>query len=373
MPIGVAGELYIGGGGLARGYLGRPELTAERFVPIPFGDGRAAVPDRRPGALAADGELEYLGRVDHQVKIRGFRIELGEIEAALLAHRRCARGGGGGARGRPRRQAAGRLCRRHDAEATASIRRVLRGASAAERCPTTWCRRRLCVLDALPLTPNGKLDRKALPAPEREAVVRGELRRAARRRPRRCWPRSGPRCCGLERVGVHDNFFELGGHSLLAMRLIARLREAFGVELPLRALFEARTAARIRPGWSAVGRGAPRILGQQHGQPSKESAMVLLQAGRSRPLFVVHPIGGGVECYDPLVRRLGSDQTVYGLQSIQSDALQSLEQIAADYVREILRVQHDPTYVVAGWSLGGTVASGISHQLIAMGNEAVPF
>ena len=167
VPVGVPGELYVGGAGVARGYLGRPELTAERFVPDPFSAraGRAAVPHGRPGALAGrTATLEFLGRVDDQVKMRGFRIEPGEIEAALRGAPGGARGGGGGARGRAGRAAAGGVRGAGEAAPAAD---ALRRAPAASGCRSTWCRRRSCVLDALPLTPNGKVDRQALPAPER--------------------------------------------------------------------------------------------------------------------------------------------------------------------------------------------------------------
>jgi acyl carrier protein len=238
VPVGVAGELYIGGIGLARGYLGRPGLTAERFVPSPFATGERLY---RTGDLARwrpDGTLDYLGRSDHQVKIRGFRIELGEIEAALLAHAGVA-------------QAA--VIAREDAVGKRLIAYVAGGAQAPLEIgelrrhlqltlPDYMVPAAFVPLDALPLTPNGKLDRNALPAPEWhseadyvpprnpvETVLAGLF----------------AQLLGLERVGINDNFFELGGHSLLAMQLITHVRAALGVSLPLRVIFIAPTVAEL--------------------------------------------------------------------------------------------------------------------------------
>ena len=226
---------------------GRPELTAERVRPrsVRGSRGSPALPHRRPRALARrTATLEFLGRLDHQVKVRGFRIELGEIEAVARARTRTSREAVVVAReDRPRRASA---------SSPTSCPRRARGrrrgraprASSRGRCPTTWCPAPSCALAALPLTPNGKVDRRALPAPE--LPPRPPADGGARAlRPRSCSPASGPTVLGVERVGVHDNFFELGGHSLLATRVISRLRAVFGVELPLRRLFEAPTVAEL--------------------------------------------------------------------------------------------------------------------------------
>ncbi|MES1241756.1 MAG: amino acid adenylation domain-containing protein [Acidobacteriota bacterium] len=240
VPVGVAGELCLAGAGLARGYLGRPELTAERFVPDPFGPEGSRL--YRTGDLARwlrDGQIEYLGRADHQVKVRGFRIELGEVEAALLAHPGVREAavlalGEGGER---------RLAAYVAPRATPDLRAFLHGRLPDYMVPAVFVG-----LDALPLNPNGKVDRKAL---ERIGAAGAET--AAYVAPRTAveswlaevW--SG--LLGVERVGARDSFFELGGHSLLAVRVVSQARAAFGVELPLRALFEspmlADLAARI--------------------------------------------------------------------------------------------------------------------------------
>ncbi len=242
LPAGVAGELCLGGEGLARGYLGRPETTAERFVPDPFATPETAGERLyRTGDLARrrpDGELEFLGRLDHQVKIRGFRIELGEIEAALLAQaeiREAVVLAREDVPGEPRLVAyvAPELPARFDRE----LRERL-----GKRLPDFMIPAAFVLLPALPLTPNGKVDRKALPAPE----WAGEVGWVGPRTPSEellagIWSE----VLGVERIGVHDDFFALGGHSLLATRVVSRVREVLGVELPLRRLFEVPTVAEL--------------------------------------------------------------------------------------------------------------------------------
>jgi natural product biosynthesis luciferase-like monooxygenase protein/amino acid adenylation domain-containing protein len=281
-PIGVAGELYIGGDGLARGYLDRPDLTAERFVPNPFvettDDRRPTTDDRatddqpfalRPSSFArlyrtgdlarylVDGTIEFLGRSDHQVKVRGFRIELGEIETLLQQH--------------PAVRAAAVLAR---ADAPGDMRLVAyvvpadderRGTNderadssfvprpssiiqesrdfLSERLPAYMIPAAFVLLDALPLSPNGKLDRAALPAPDSARPDLGNAYVAPRSATERALADIWQQVLGRDLVGIHDNFFALGGHSLLATQVVARVRTVVQVELPLRALFEAPTVA----------------------------------------------------------------------------------------------------------------------------------
>ena len=256
-PAGVAGEIYIGGPGTARGYLARPGLSAERFVPDPF----AARPGARMyrtgdrGRRRADGEIEFLGRVDFQVKVRGFRVEPGEVEAALRER--------AGAR-----QAVVLL--REDApgdrrlvayvvpgQAGATSPAALR-AALVDRLPDYMLPQAFVVLERLPLTSSGKLDRRALPAPATDAG--GDGHTAPRTPAEEVLAAVWATLLRRDAVGVDDDFFELGGHSLLAARVIGRVREVFGVEVPLRALFEAPTvgglAARIA-GLRAAGTNDP--------------------------------------------------------------------------------------------------------------------
>jgi amino acid adenylation domain-containing protein len=244
VPVGVAGELHIGGANLGRGYLRRPELTAEKFIPHPFSQrmGERLYKSGDRARYLADGRIEYLGRVDHQVKVRGFRIELGEVEAALRGHPGVGeavvmvRGGSD-----EERRLVGYLVRRGDsAPSFGELRKFLRGKLPEYMVPgaIVW-------LEALPLAPNGKLDRGALPEPGQD---RPELE-SAFVAPRNPIEEKLAEICAqllrLERVGVHDNFFELGGHSLLATQFMSRLRNAFQIELPLRSIFEGPTIAEL--------------------------------------------------------------------------------------------------------------------------------
>ncbi|HEX6184601.1 MAG TPA: amino acid adenylation domain-containing protein [Pyrinomonadaceae bacterium] len=239
-PLGVAGELYVGGECLARGYLGRPDLTAEKFVPDPHGlapGGRLY----KTGDLARylpGGEIEFLGRIDHQVKIRGFRVELGEVEAALAQHPR-VREAAAAVRGKTpseRTLVAYVVAEGDEAPAVEELRAFLKDRLPEYMVPTAFV-----ALDSLPLTPSGKIDRKALPEPDGSRLELGGEFRAPSTPAEEIVAGIWAQVLRLERVGVSDNFFDLGGHSLLATQLMSRLRESFQVELPLRVLFEGPT------------------------------------------------------------------------------------------------------------------------------------
>ncbi|WP_084610648.1 hybrid non-ribosomal peptide synthetase/type I polyketide synthase [Archangium violaceum] len=238
VPEGVVGELYVGGEGLARGYLGRAELTAERFVPSPFGEGERLYRTGDRARWRKDGRLEYLGRGDEQVKVRGHRIELGEVEAGLLGHpgvrealvvvREDVPG--------DKRLVAYVVARPGQALESVEVR-----TSLAQRLPHFLVPQAVVVLEQLPLLPSGKVDRKSLPAPEHAGSAQREQYVAPRTPLEEKLAGFWAEVLRLEKVGLHDNFFDAGGHSLLAMQLVARVREAVGVELPLRAVFESPT------------------------------------------------------------------------------------------------------------------------------------
>ncbi|CAN2534219.1 Gramicidin+S+synthase+2 [Methylocapsa aurea] len=267
VPIGVAGELHIGGAGLARGYLGRPDLTAERFVPNPFGHAGERL--YRTGDLAryrADGNIEFLGRIDHQVKIRGFRIELGEIEAALTRLpqlREAVVIASEDGRG-DKRLVAYVVA----AEGAALEIAELRGALARE-LPDYMIPAAFVALDALPLTPNGKIDRRALPAPDLDAQIAHRYV-APRNATEEALCRIFADVLGIDRVGVDDDFFQLGGHSLLAVQIVSRIWRALERQAPLRSLF-----------------AAPRIAdlaAQIEGEVGEAALPAILSASRSAPL-----------------------------------------------------------------------------------------
>ncbi len=258
VPVGVIGELYIGGLGLARGYRHRAGLTAERFLPDPF----ATTPGARlyrTGDLArwrGDGTLECLGRVDHQVKIRGFRVELGEIEAALARHpavREAAVAARADASGELSLAAYIVVREGSDGSSVAELRRWLVDLLPDYMVPSAFVS-----LEKLPLTPNGKVDRQALPDPGQARLDDSTLFVPPRGPFEEEVASSWGALFGLKRVGAHDNFFQLGGHSLLATQAISRLRDAFGVEIPLRALFESPTVAALAQQIELIRRGGAK-------------------------------------------------------------------------------------------------------------------
>src|SRR6185312_10382497 len=260
-PVGVAGELLLGGEGVARGYQGRPELTAERFVPDPF-TGVAGARLYRSGDLARwlpEGDLEFLGRIDQQVKVRGFRIEPGEIEAALLEHAGVreaavvARDDGG-----DRRLVANVVPAAEPAPAWSELRDSLRSRLPEHMVPSA-----LVILGSLPLTPSGKLDRRSLPVPDWGGS--GAVFTPPRTPVEELVAGAFARVLGVERAGAEDDFFALGGHSLLATRLVSQVREVLGVEIALRSVFEEPTvaglAARVeRARWEGSALLAPPIV-----------------------------------------------------------------------------------------------------------------
>ncbi|MCC6179185.1 MAG: amino acid adenylation domain-containing protein, partial [Chloroflexi bacterium] len=302
-PPGLPGEIHLGGRGLARGYLNLPDLTAERFIPDPF----STAPDARLyktgdlGRYLPDGAIDYLGRLDNQIKIRGFRVEPGEIEATLRDHSAVAE-----------TVAILREDRAGDPRLVAYLVGVegatLPGAEAlrafvSERLPEYMVPAAFVALDVLPLTPSGKLDRRALPAPSLDGLATGQEYAAPRTPAETLLAGLWTTVLGVERVGIRDDFFGLGGHSLLATRMLARVRAAFGVELPLRAAFETRTvaalAARIEAARAvAIGRDEVPLVQLPHDAPPP------LSFAQQR-LWVLDQLDGGSPRYNvPLALRL---------------------------------------------------------------------
>ncbi|MFF7992617.1 amino acid adenylation domain-containing protein [Kitasatospora xanthocidica] len=366
VPPGVPGELYLAGAGLATGYLNRPALTAERFLPNPFG----APGDRlyRTGDLVrwtADGELVFLGRTDEQIKIRGFRVEPGEVEAVLAGHPEVAHAAVIAREDRPGDvrlvayavPTAGRPPQ--DRDLAAELRRY-----AAEHLPEYLVPGDVVLLDRLPLTPSGKVDRKALPAPASSAggpAAAGLVDQDTPEDPRvAVLVRLFAQELGLDRAGPDDSFFELGGHSLLATRLIGRIRALLGVEIGITTLFEAPTAA-----------GLAARLDEAPTDPYANVIELRRGPASSRPVFCIHPIGGLSWCYSSVLPHLERDQPVYGIQVTESHgrfkAVESLDALARRYADLITATHPDGPYVLMGWSLGGVLSYEVARLLEASG------
>jgi amino acid adenylation domain-containing protein len=361
VPPGVTGELYIGGAGLARGYLNRPALTADKFIPDPFGvrPGARLYRTGDLGYYSPEGEIEFLGRVDQQVKIRGFRIETGEIESVLRRH--------------PQVRESVVLAREDVPGDKRLVAYVV--PSGAESPPDGTLREHLkttlpdymmpsafVTLDSLPLMPNGKVDRKALPAPHASRQERADSyvgpRDTFELRLCRIWED----VLGVRTVGARDNFFDLGGNSLLAVRLMAQARKEFDRDIPINVLFQGATVEHL----------AGVLRGEAGGQSF--SSLVGIQTSGSRPpLFFVHPVGGTVFCYLELSKYLGKDQPLYGLQAPgiygEQEPLSRVEDLATHYLNAVRSVQPRGPYHLGGWSMGGVVAFEMARQLRKQGEE----
>ncbi|WP_315752519.1 MULTISPECIES: non-ribosomal peptide synthase/polyketide synthase [unclassified Bradyrhizobium] len=365
VPAGAAGELYIGGFGLARGYHAKPGMTAERFVPDPFSADEGARL-YRTGDLArwdASGTIEYLGRSDDQVKVSGFRIELGEIQSALLSDPAVAQaavlavvGAGGNqlvAYVAPRApgDAAAAAAERLSATLTAALRRTL---------PAYMIPSRIIVLERLPTLSSGKVDRKALPAPD---IAAGRAFIAPESPAEVAMAKLWAEILGVAQVGVTDNFFELGGNSILSLNVIARLRRApiLDGEIKLRDLLQKPT---IRA-----------LLGTPAASSMRPSALLPLSSpiDGTPPVFCLHGGFGTVFDYAPLARRLEGRRQLIGLQCRTliepSFTDESLTAMAVDYVDEIARKQSKGPYHLIGWSLGGLVACLVAAELERRGER----
>ncbi|WP_308117530.1 non-ribosomal peptide synthetase [Streptomyces anatolicus] len=357
---GVAGELYLVGTGVARGYVGRPGLTSERFVADPYDPAGGRM--YRTGDLVRwdrAGQIEFVGRADQQVKIRGLRIELGEIEAALDAHPDVAQAVVVVREDEPgSRQLVAYVVATAGAGTldTAVLKKAVTASLPEYMAPAAFV-----VLDALPLNTNGKVDRKALPAPEFGAKTGGRGPRS---------PKEELLCqifaevLKVAQVGIDDSFFELGGDSIVSIQLTSRIRSVFGVELSNQSIFQTPTVAGIG---ELLGVGAQE-------QGSGFEVLLPLRAGGERPpLFCLHPVGGVGWMYTGLMRHLHRDYPLYAVQArglAQEEPLPAtLPEMAADYLDRIREVQPSGPYHLLGWSMGALLAQEIAVQLQRQGEK----
>lgn len=357
LPVGVPGDLYLGGVQLARGYLGRDDLTAERFLADPFLPGERIYRTGDVARWRADGAVEYLGRSDHQVKLRGLRIELGEIEAALRE-----------LPGMDRVEVLLRHDAPHDARLVAYVPAARADAAAlrshlATRVPDYMVPSAFVGVDHWPVTANGKLDRNALPKPPQQAVAGLAARTPLERDLAGLFAQALGRA---EPVAVDADFFSLGGDSLSAVHLLLAIEQRWRCDLGLGALFAQPTVAAL-----AVRIAEPPALADHALGPV--IALAATDATEPSPLFVLHPAGGIAWNYRTLARALQPARAVYGLQSPALDAQQplpgSIEAMANDYVQRVIALQPDGPVHLLGWSVGGILAQAMAVRLHEIGRE----
>ena len=396
VPIGIPGEIYIGGDGLARGYLNWPELTAEKFIPHPFAfeTGARLYKTGDHARYLSDGSVEFMGRADDQVKIRGFRIEPGEVESLLVRHSGIReavvvareyglenssaesilspsawlRTGPSTALRTGRRLVAYVVPKQDAVPTVEELRSFLK-----EKLPQYMVPSAFVFLDFLPLTPNGKIDRNALPAPDQTGPEIKQGFAAVLTPIEEIMAVIWENVLDVDYVGIDDNFFDLGGHSLLAVRLFSQIREGLGVDLPLHVLFEAPT----------MGQFAARVEAYQEekiheGQRKGGcSSLVELQFGQSQtPVFCFSYMGGfdgELLRFVRLARSVGSEYSFYGLRARGTDGVSkphsSVEKMVADYIREIQALQSHGPYYLIGECLSGRVAYEAAQQLRARGEQ----
>lgn len=399
VPVGVAGELHIGGASVTRGYLNRPELTAERFVHDPFGK----VPDARmykTGDLARrlpDGNLQFLGRFDDQVKIRGLRVELGEIEAVLASHPSVAQAAilvVEDQAGQKNLVGYARSAPDLPAVSQAELRVHL-----AEHLPAYMVPTHLVILDKFPLNANGKVDRSALPSPD--SADTGADYVAPRTLVETVLVDMYASVLNLDRVGIENNFFDLGGNSLQAMQLITRLRKDLAVDTDVTAIFLAPTPAQLTSALTKKHGLEDTSLDEidldELGQLSEDEAAALLasvEGGGTAPapsvpasgplvaltdgpgedpLYLVHAVGGTVYAFVNLAKDLGSRYKVYGVEAAGvrpgTSPAANLDAMVTRYVEAIRAAQPAGPYRLAGWSMGGLVALEAARRFEAAGAE----
>jgi amino acid adenylation domain-containing protein len=363
-PIGVPGELCVGGLAVARGYLNRPELTAERFVADPFSD----EPDARlyrtgdHARWLADGTIEFMGRMDRQIKIRGFRIEPGEIESVLERHasvHACAVTAREDEGGHARLVAYLTPADPDAPPAPDELRALVGEHLPAYMIPSAWV-----LVDALPLSSNGKVDLDSLPDPDFDRSASADEFVAPRSEAERRLAEVWSDVLKVEEIGVNDNFFALGGHSLLAVRLFSEIEGKLGVRIPLAALFQTATIA-----------GLAEIVERQRGAEEEVLGSVMqLHPGESGPPFFLIPwLDGELLGYKDLIENFDMTVPLYGLVPPgiggRGVPLSTIQSMASHYLEEIRQVQPEGPYYFAGFCFAGVVAYEMGRQLLERGEQ----
>jgi aspartate racemase len=347
VPVGVSGELYIGGDGLARGYLHQEELTAQRFVPNPFRPGTSIYKTGDVARYGQDGNIECLGRNDHQIKLRGFRIEPEEIRAALTKHPSISdavavldSSAGEG------RIVAYIVAPGGQRPGIPELRDCVRRSLPEYMLPAVFV-----FLDALPLTPNGKVDRRALPPPDAVTakVEFAEPRNGMESRLKAIWEQ----VLGVGPIGVNDDFFDLGGHSFTAAQLFRDINFCFNLDLPLATLFRAPTVRRLA-----------QIISESESSQMSAPVVEIQPQGSQPPIYCVGALDGEIIVFRRLAQEFGLDQPLWGLQPFRLPGPPStVEQLAAAYIDELEKKGTYRPFCLLGYSFGGLVAVEMARQL----------
>lgn len=363
---GEIGELYIGGDGVAKGYLNREKLTSERFIANPFSQN----PEDRIyrtgdlGKIKESGDIQCLGRIDHQVKVRGYRIELEEIEHALVKQADVKEAVVIAREDTPGDPRLVGYIVLNSGTALNDIKQLTGNWQLAllDSLPEYMVPDDFMLIDAVPITPNGKIDRKALPRPDYNDIARkGEYiapRTDAEKKLAGIWQEK----MKLDKISITDNFFELGGRSLVAVQIMASIEKLTGKRLPLATLFEHATIEKLA-----------LVLNADAKSISWDSLVPIKPKGSKMPLYIVHGAGLNVLLFNALAMNMDTEQPVYGLQAKGlngiDEPLDVMEEIAANYISEILAQNPQGPYALAGYSLGGTIAYEMAHQLKEMGKD----
>ena len=363
MPVGVPGELHIGGAGLAEGYLNHPDLTAERFIPDPFSPGKGGLLFKS-GDLARflhSGDIEFLGRMDEQVKINGYRIEPNEIATILTAHPAINQAAVLAREERPgEKYLVAYVVGKKKKYVEKDVQTFLRS-----HIPNYMLPKAMIWLDTLPLTEGGKLDRRSLPPPNIKRPLLEQKYVPPRNILQKQLARIWSDVLGVDRVGIHDNFFDLGGYSLQVLRLVSRIKQTIRINLPLNCLFKAQTISELASFIKEIQRG--ENFADKPDLP--HASLVTLRAGiKDLPaLFCCHPSGGGVSIYHHLSRELEEICPIYGIQSRAFEKAHfehpSIASMAAEYADLIQKKQGKGPYFLLGWSFGAAVALSTASVL----------